>query len=621
MRAGGENGIVLPVLITQTTSQWGVTYLPELNQTLFRLWAPAAKTLTLHVGGRAVPMQQRGNGAWEFVFDGDAEGESYYYTINGDTTALIDPYAKAVTANAREAIVVDVNRLLGPAVRLGPGPAPQDCVIYEAHVRDLTIAPENGITHKGKFLGLTEVGTRTAKGNVSGLDYLSSLGVTHVQLLPVYDFGSVDEAGDLGYNSQYNWGYDPEFYFAVEGSYSTNPEDPYVRLREFRALVDALHARGIRVIMDVVFNHVYDVERNPLAVLSGGEVFRRDGEGRWLDATGCGNETASEHPMMRQLIVDAVCYWATTFGLDGFRFDLMGIHDVETMNAVRAALDEIDPSIVLLGEGWEMGNHPDGVEPSDHRNAPLMPGIAMFNDAFRDAIKGDNFEASSPGFVTGIPAAAEIYHHMTGSRGERDYTTAAQSVVYNEAHDNLTMFDKIERSASSLIQERHMLASCIQLLSHGVMFIHAGQEFMRTKGGEHNSYNSPDEVNAFDYDRAAENATVVMLYRQLVALRRQYADTWFSMVDYEAIGRRYQLLEHSGHHLSYRVTDAFGLGRDALVFINGGEHWWDTWVADGLYEVHVNDHRVNVTPRLMALGGHFAIGPMRVVVLEHIRSY
>lgn len=609
------------MLITQTTISWGVTYLPEDNTTLFRLWAPAAESVTLHLGAHSVPMEQRGDDAWEYVFDGDAEGQSYSYSLNGDTARYLDPYARALTTNAREAIVVDTERLLGPAVRMPAGPKPQDCVIYEAHVRDLTIAPDNGITHKGKFLGLTEVGTRTAKGNVSGLDYLSSLGVTHVQLLPVYDFGSVDEAGDLSYNAQYNWGYDPEFYFAVEGSYSTNPEDPYSRIREFRALVDALHARGLRVIMDVVFNHVYDVERNPLSVFSGGEVFRRDTEGRWLDATGCGNETASEHSMMRQLIVDAVVYWAKTFGLDGFRFDLMGIHDVETMNAVRTALDEIDPSIILLGEGWEMGNHPAGVEPADQRNAPLMPGIAMFNDAFRDAIKGDNFEASSPGFITGRPIAQEIYHHMTGSRGERDYITAAQSVVYNEAHDNLTMFDKIERSAGSMIHDRHMLASSIQLLSHGVMFIHAGQEFMRTKGGEHNSYNSPDSVNAFDYDRAAEHANVVMLYRQLLALRRQYATTWFSLVDYDRLGSRYQLVEASGHHLCYRVYDAFGLGRDALVFINGGEHWWDTWVADGLYEVHVNDHRVNATPRLMALGGHFAVGPMRVVVLEHIRSY
>ena len=357
-------------------------------------------------------------GVWECRLSGDQDGAEYTYTLvfeaGGSGTESVDPYARAVTANGQRGVVVNVDKLLGQATRMPSFGSASDAIIYELHVRDLTIGPENGITHKGKFLGLTEAGTRTAAGNLSGLDYIASLGVTHVQLLPVFDFGSVDETGDLRFGAQYNWGYDPVHYNVPEGSYATDPTNPTSRIQEFRQLVDAFHARGIRVIMDVVYNHVYDAADSPLERTVPGYYFRMRPDGGFYNGTACGNETASEQLMMRKFIVDSITYWATTFGLDGFRFDLMGIHDVDTMNAVRAAVDDIDPGIILLGEGWDLGHHPDGVVPAHHGNSRLMPGVSSFNDFYRDIIKGSNFILSDPGFVSGCVGSYDVCNPMRG---------------------------------------------------------------------------------------------------------------------------------------------------------------------------------------------------------------
>lgn len=615
--------------------------------TIFRLWAPTAEgvRLHLHTGDKQgeYDLVRGHQGVWETTIPAKLSGTEYTYEISfpsGAVNTTVDPYARAVTANGERGVIVDTLELLGNARRMPALSNPCDAVIYEAHVRDLTIGRKNGIKNKGKFVGLTEEGTKTTeRGNVSGLDYITSLGITHLQLLPIYDFGSVDETGNLGFGEQYNWGYDPVHYNVPEGSYSVDPSNPTLRLKELRQLVDTLHAKGIRVIMDVVYNHVYDVHTNPLQLTVPNYYFRMTEDGGFHNSTGCGNETASEQLMMRKFIIDSVVYWAKTFGFDGFRFDLMGIHDVDTMNAVRAALDEIDPSILIIGEGWEMGAHPKGVQGANMRNATLMPRIAVFNDSFRDVVKGSNFTIGDPGFVSGnawfkdssneddpwawpTGAARALYRNMIGGQTVREFNGADQSVVYNEAHDNWTMFDKlsgtrtIEWVHEQEIVYRHVLATSIQLLSNGIVFIHAGQEFLRTKYGEENSYASPDHINFFDYDRAERFAGPVELFKNLIAFRKKWG--FLRESDYRVINQRTSLIFASGLRLSFRVANAFGAGRNAIIMINGADSHWNHPVNQGYYRVHLNDGYVVEKPLPFVLDDEFVIAPINLTVLEEI---
>ena len=591
------------------------------NSTSFRLWAPTAHyvNLVLHTGENAgqYAMVQGDRGQWSIDLPHDLTGSEFTYILDfggGKTTETVDPYAKSVTANGERGVVVDVEKLLGPVERM-PSFGGQ-AIIYEAHVRDLTIAPDNGITHKGKFLGLTETGTRTTRGNLSGLDYLVSMNITHVQLLLVFDFGSVDETGDLSFGSQYNWGYDPVHYNVPEGSYATNPLDPWARLKELRQLIDALHNVGIRVIMDVVYNHVYDTALSPLERTVPGYYFRQDANGDFHDGTGCGNETASEQLMMRRYIVDSVVYWAKTFGLDGFRFDLMGIHDVDTINAVRAALDDIDPGIIMIGEGWDMGNHPKGILAANQKNSSLVPRVGMFNDHFRDLIKGSNFVAHEPGFVSGGGGlnATALYTSLRGSGANPSFLEADQSVIYNEAHDNWTLYDKLcgthtlQLASDEDIVKRHELATSLQYVGRGIVFLHAGQEFLRTKNGDDNSYKSSDHINAFNYDRAETYRRQVEFVRGLNAFHKRYA--WVDEASYE-------LLEAHSLRLSFRIKNGFAPHHDALVLVNADHDSWAHKVHSGNYRIHIHDGMVIPEPSLVQLDHNLVVPPLRIAVLEH----
>lgn len=566
----------------------------------FSLWSPSAEHVALVdvLASRLHPMYRQSDGTWTVRLSGDCENMVYRFrrkAADGRVDEFTDPVAVAVTANGEAGVVKHLPPWNG--VR-PPPPAPGAEIIYEAHVRDLTIHPDNGIAHKGKYLGLTEAGTRTAAGAPSGLDYLRSLGVTHIQLLPIFDFATVDETGDLRYGAQYNWGYDPQNYNAPEGSYSTNPHDPDARIDELRQLVDTLHAHGLRVIMDVVYNHVYDTKTAPLALAEPHGYFRLRTNGQFFDGTSCGSETASEHPRMRSFIVDSVTHWARTYGIDGFRFDLMGIHDTTTMRQVREALDDIDPTILVLGEGWAMGHHPPGVTPANYRHARDMPGIGMFNDSLRDVIRGDNFRATGAGFATGAGSRSEaalLYDNLTGARGVRNYLSPLQSVVYTEAHDNLTLHDKIAavlgpRAQDSEIVRRHQLAMTIQYLAAGRVFIHAGQEFLRTKNGDDNSYRTSDTVNAFDYDRAVEQSETVELFRALNAFRR--AHPWTRPTEYGDIATQYELLTCAPGLVAYRAANAW-------VIINATEKPVGIGEAlrrRGKWEALIFDHQIFTSP-------------------------
>lgn len=593
------------------------------------VWAPAALAVEMELEHDGEHLRRtcvhEPDGRWTLSLSCEFEMWRYRYIYHfADGVRFgVDPYARAVTPNGTHGILIDPAQHFDSAHRL-PATNPGSVVIYEAHIRDLTIGPDNGIDEKGKFLGLCQAGTSTAAGMPTGIDYLASLGITHVQLLPVFDFGSVDETADLSFNSQYNWGYDPVHYNVPEGSYVTDPSDPLARIGQLRTLISALHERGLRVIMDVVYNHVYDAATHPLEQAAPGYYFRQLPDGSLNNATGCGNETASEQPMMRRFIVDSVAYWAQMFGFDGFRFDLMGIHDVSTMQQVRARLDQIDPAIMILGEGWVMGEHHDGAD-LDH--AQQLPGIAMFNDGFRDGMKGSVFDATAAGFVSNhwdMVTTQQVLDGIFGGLYSQRFLSAAQSVVYNEAHDNLTLYDKLAATPAlvhaeeGVIQRRFVLACTIQMLAHGVQFIHAGQEFCRTKFGDENSYRSPDRVNVFDYDRAQRYHYVFSQFRALLNFRRHH--TWLHETSYDSIRRKLSELHSAPGHIRYQMRQVFYGENDCLVFINARSTPWVNTVRAGKYKVHIEDGYIHDQPRTVCLEEGFVVQPLSVVVLECLRK-
>lgn len=514
----------------------GAIYTNE--RTLFRVWSPAAQKATLALYSNAeikepslYPMEKGPNGTWSYDFNGDTHEMVYMFRvkIGKDWHEAVDPYAKAVTVNGEKGVVVDLLKTnpTNWALTKPPFQSIEDAIIYELHVRDASIDPNSGITHKGKFLGLTETNTTTSDGFKTGIDHIVDLGVTHVQLLPINDYWTVDETKNK--SSQYNWGYDPKHFNAPEGSYSTDPFQPTSRIIELKKLIQTLHDHGIRVIMDVVYNHVYNVAQSNFHQLAPGYYFRYTKNGLLSNGTGVGSDTASERYMMRKFIVDSLVYWATEYNIDGFRFDLMGIHDIDTMNAARQALDEIDPSIIMLGEGWNLLTPLAEEKKANQLNADKMPRIAHFNDSIRDHLKGNNFFDQDRGFVNGrngyndqikqgISAGMKVHYDR------QRFITPNQVVNYVEAHDNHTLWDKLTLTnpGASIedVKLMHKLATSIVLLSQGIPFLHAGQEFMRTKNGDHNSYRSPDKINMLDWDRKAEFLQEVEYVKGLITLRK-----------------------------------------------------------------------------------------------------
>lgn len=547
----------------------GYEYTPE--KTIFRLWAPTALQVNLNLEGVIKAMTLGEKGVWTLEVQGDLLSQKYTYQlefVDGTTSESVDPYSYAVTANSQETVIVTNHELSfegwDATDRMKPFSGPQDAIIWEAHVRDLTIGPDNGISNKGKFLGLTEKGTKTEAGNLSGLDYIKSLGVTHVQFLPMYDFASIDETTDLGFGKVYNWGYDPQNYNVPEGSYSTDPFNPVIRAQEMKQMIQTLHDEGLYVIMDVVYNHVFDVSRSPFHKTVPGYYFRYDNNGKLKNGTGVGNETASEQPMFRRYMIESLKYWAQEYNLDGFRFDLMGIHDIETMKQVREALNEVDPSLILLGEGWDMGTMASNLK-ANQKNADKLPTISFFNDSFRDGVKGSVFNAAEPGLVNGANSKEKlVYNNLVGGQNldpnSGKYTGAHQLVQYVEAHDNLTLYDKLLATNpgddDKLNEQRHNLATSLVFLAQGMPFIHAGQEILRTKDGDHNSYISNDTINVFDYDRVLDYPESLELFKNLVNLRKEHSV--FRQTDYEQIAKSAKLITTGDQFIHYELTSDEG---------------------------------------------------------------
>jgi pullulanase len=533
-----------------TGNDLGLSYSP--THSFFRIYAPTAQQVQLLFYNEGengtqtsqVNMKKDVKGTWVADQQGNLKGKYYSFRVminNKWMNEVPDPYAKAVGINGKRAAVIDLEQTDPAGWQKDKSPIfknPTDAVIYELHVRDASIAINSGIKNKGKFLGLAEKNTRNAEGLSTGLDHLKELGITHVHLLPFYDYSSVDETKP---NEKYNWGYDPLNYNALEGSYSTNPYDPAVRIREFKELVQTFHQNGLRIIMDVVYNHTAWTENSYFNQIVPGYYYRHTQDGKFSNATACNNETSSERPMMRKFMLESVLYWVKEYHVDGFRFDLMGVHDIETMNLISKELHKIKPGILLYGEGWTAGASPipDSLR-ALKANAYKLDRIAVFSDDIRDGIKGSVFEHTDKGFVSGKPGMeASIQFGIVASckHPQIDYSKvnyskaayAAQpynTITYCECHDNHVLWDKLYLSAVNATEDEkrnmHKLALSIVLTSQGISFLHAGTEFLRTKKGVENSFESPDSINAIDWSLKTKNKDVFDYVKGLIALRRSH---------------------------------------------------------------------------------------------------
>lgn len=529
----------------------GVSRTPQ--STTFHIWAPTAedaRVLIYEKGTGGEPLMEKqlkadGDGTRIATIPEDLNGRFYTYQIKHNGEWLEETpgiYANAVGVNGERGAIVDMDETDPEGWENDRQPPLQhfnDIIIYEIQVRDMSIHPESGITHKGKFLGLAETGTTGPQGEKTGIDHIEELGVTHVHILPAFDFRSIDEAHLE--DNVYNWGYDPENYNVPEGSFATDPYDPKARIREFKQMVKAFHAKGIRVVMDVVYNHTGKTENSNFNLMVPGYYYRHNDDGSFSNASACGNETASERPMMRKYMIESLKHWVNEYHIDGFRFDLMGIHDIETMNMISAELHKIDPTIFLYGEGWTAGGSPLPVEQQAlKRHTYRLDSVAAFSDDIRDGIKGSWNDHESKGFVSGAPDLEESVKFgvvASTQHPQMDYSKVNysdepwaaepfQAINYVSCHDNHTLFDKLKISnqddSKAELIKKHKLANTIVMTSQGVPFLHAGVDFLRTKQGVENSYNWPDSINRVDWPRKAEYREVFDYYRDLVRLRKNH---------------------------------------------------------------------------------------------------
>lgn len=607
-----------------TGDDLGLTYTPESSG--FRLWSPAAQVVRLHfysqpLGGeptRTTEMEPSEQGTWTASFEEDLLGAFYAYQvkIDGDWREPVPgPYTKAVGTNGMRGQVLDLDATDPEGWSTDKRPpfgAITDAVVYELHVRDVSIHPQSGITDKGKFLGLAETGTTTPEGTPTGLDHIADLGVTHVHILPAFDFRSIDESKPEE-ERRYNWGYDPQNYNVPEGSYSMDPADGASRIREFKTMVKALHDKGIRVVLDVVYNHTGFTENSLFNELVPGYYYRHNEDGSFSNASGCGNETASERAMVRKFIVESVKYWAEEYHMDGFRFDLMAIHDIETMNAVTEALEDIDPSIIVYGEGWTAGDSPLPVSRRALKaKVALMPDVAAFSDDIRDGLKGSVFEHQERAFISGKPGREEdVKFGIVASTAhpQVDYKKVAysdnpwaahptQTMTYVSCHDNHTLWDRLAISCPDASEEErikmHKLALATVLTSQGAAFLHAGTEFLRTKQGVENSYESPDSINQMDWLRKARYAEVTDYVKGLVALRR--AHPAFRMQTTAEVKDHLAFLPtgETSNLIAYQISD--GANGDSwsniVVVLNGNEDYQSVNIPEGAWTIAVDGTKV-----------------------------
>lgn len=622
------------------------------NGTHFRLWSPKASAARVNIydsGRFGSPVKSvdmtfnPDNGTWSAALPQKLYGKFYTFQILWDGKWLQETpgvWAKAVGVNGERAAIIDLDATDPEGWSADKGPEVKnftDVIIYEMHHRDLSEHPSSGIANKGKFLALTEHGTTSPEGLATGIDHLKELGITHVHILPSYDFNSVDET-NLQLNT-YNWGYDPLNYNAPEGSYSTNPSDPATRIREMKQMVKALHDAGIGVIMDVVYNHTASNDDSNFELTAPGYYHRHRNDGSYSDASGCGNETASDRKQMGDYIVNSVKYWADEFHIDGFRFDLMAIHDTETMNRVAEELKKINPAIFVYGEGWTAGDSPLAIERRALKeNVSAMKNIAVFSDDLRDAVKGHYTDASDRGFATGKPGLEETVKigivaatphpqvdFAKGNNSKFPYASSPEMIVnYVSCHDDLTLTDKLNKSMEGLPEADRLaaakLAQTIVFTSQGTPFMFAGEEIWRDKKGVHNSYKSPDSINAIDWSNKARYADQFEYYKGLTALRK--AHPAFRMTSAQDIARhlKFDKIDSSKtpNLISYTLSgNANGDSwKDIKVVFNGASYEQTVSIPKGKWMIVAKDGKINPTEGLgESAGGKMTLAPYSALIL------
>lgn len=602
----------------------------------FILWAPTAKEVQLVLYGNngyeynckptdIYTMNKGVKGTWEIELSGNFNGYYYNYlvNVNGEINEVVDPYAKAVGVNGNRGMIIDLSITnpngwendIKPKLK-----SATDSIIYEVHIRDLSIDESSGIKdeYKGKFKALTILDSCIPGTNVKTVvNHIKDMGFTHIHLLPAFDYGSVDET-KLD-QPQFNWGYDPKNYNVPEGSYSTNPYLGNVRIKEFKEMVKALHEAGIRVVMDVVYNHTYNLE-SCLNKAVPGYYYRQDENNEYSDASACGNETASERYMFRRYMIDSVIYWAKEYHIDGFRFDLMGIHDIETMKLIRNELNKIDESIIIYGEGWIGGKSPlkeelAALKKNTHKFDKLQ--IAAFSDDCRDGVKGHVFYEEEAGFVNGRDGLEETIKfavvastsHEGVDKNNIIYSEEFwanepyQTVNYASAHDNYTLWDKLKLSTVNCREEEliamNKLIAGIILTSQGISFIHAGEEMARTKVDKNgnlveNSFESPDEVNKICWDRKIKYKDLCEYYKGLISLRKNYKA--FKMDTNEEIQRNIKFLEidknFKENNVVAYIIDSKNIDSKCnkiAVIINANDEDIDVFIDNDNWSVLVNE--------------------------------
>ena len=625
---------------TYTGNDLGAVWSPA--RTLFRLWAPTALAVSvnLYAGGTAgvsdlieqIPMMRSAKGTWTAEKWGDLNGVYYTYqvTVNGRTVEACDPYARTTGVNGQRAMIIDLESTNPKGWDKDRDPhygAPiSDAVLYELHVRDLSMDKSSNIRHKGKFLGVAETGRRSRAGYPTGLDHIKELGITHLHLLPVFDYGSVDEARPR--SRQFNWGYDPMNFNVPEGSYSTDPYHGAVRVAEMKKMVKALHDNGISVVMDVVYNHVYKREEFCFNQIVPGYFSRIGATGVYSDGSCCGNDTASERSMVQKYIVDSVKYWADEYHIDGFRFDLVGLIDTDTINAVMDTVHETHPNVIFYGEGWTMPTNltKPGYSMTTQGNSALVPGFAFFSDTVRDLLRGTVFHSDAPGYVTGTHVHKDALEAcfmgvpLWAAQPE-------QNVNYVSCHDNNTLFDRIAMAAPEapleVLARMNRLAAAFCMLSQGVPFFQAGEELLRTKPGkggkfESNSYRSPDSVNSLKWDTLEnkEYRKNLAYYKGLIAFRKAHPSLRLRTRD--QVWSTVHPIGNGNPHVLAFLIDGEEEERIFVVF-NADTHGSSIALPEGKWQVRIRDDQAG-KESLEELGGSVTVSPISTLVLTQKKA-
>ena len=624
-----------------------LVYTPQ--QSIFTLWAPSADNvrLNLYSSGEAgdpeeqLEMDIADNGTWCIHIDRDLKGSFYTFQIEKDGKWLDETpgiWAKAVGINGNRAAVIDWNETNPEGWESDQSPELKmysDIILYELHHRDFSIDPNSGIEHKGKFLALTETGTKTPEGESSGLDHLKELGVTHIHILPSFDFATIDER-KLEKN-KYNWGYDPKNYNVPDGSYSTDPVTPTTRIREFKEMVKSLHQNGFRIVLDVVYNHTASTEHSNSDLTVPGYFYRQNPDGSYSNASGCGNETASEREMVRHYIIESVKFWAKEYHIDGFRFDLMGIHDIDTMNQLREELLKIDPTIFVYGEGWVAADSPLPFEQrAVKENVRKMKGISVFNDEFRDGLKGSTFDEQEPGYASGnINGHFEpVKYGIVGGtqHPQVDYSgllycdgpyAAAPSQMINfvSCHDGYTLVDKLKLSVQGEHSEEELvpidkLIHTVLLTSQGIPFIRGGEEIMQDKQGEPNSYKSSDAVNQIDWALKAKNRDIFNYIRTLIALRKKHPA--FRIPTAEGLEKWLHFLDTGDSGVIAYTLGEYANGdewKEILVAYNGNRNQADINIPEQDWIIVCHNGQIDLDSQEHLSGGDISIAASSALIL------